>query len=118
MNNNEPSKAALDTISIMKELSDIKSSLSVNTNETANIKSSVNEIKVTVNGMKNDYLTRREFDNQTKTLKEEASSLAEKLKIEQTFLVERVDKLYSIVYWFIGLLGVATFASLSQYIFK
>ncbi len=49
------------TSTIMKELSDIKASLAVNTNETANIKATISEIKTDVNTIKNDAVTRREF---------------------------------------------------------
>jgi phage-related tail protein len=42
---------------IMKELSDIKSSLATNTNETKNIKETVNEVKKVVNDMQSKYIT-------------------------------------------------------------
>lgn len=48
---------------IMKELSDIKASLAVNTNETANIKQSISEIKSDVKDIKNDSVNRREFSD-------------------------------------------------------
>ena len=47
---------------ILKELSDIKSSLAVNTSETANIKQSIAEIKVDIKEIKDDYVIRREFN--------------------------------------------------------
>ena len=47
---------------ILKELSDIKASLAVNTNETANIKGSLTEIKIDIKEIKNDYVIRREFN--------------------------------------------------------
>lgn len=49
------------TATIMKELSDIKASLAVNTNETANIKGSIGEIKSDIKEIKNDSVNRREF---------------------------------------------------------
>lgn len=48
---------------LMKELSDIKSSLAVNTNETANIKQSIAEIKTDVKDIKSDGVNRREFND-------------------------------------------------------
>lgn len=60
---------------ILKELSDIKSSLAVNTNETANIKSSITEIKADMKDIKNDFITRREMTEAIASLKEEVSPL-------------------------------------------
>lgn len=60
---------------ILKELSDIKSSLAVNTNETANIKASITEIKADIKDIKNDFITRREMTETLATLKEEISPL-------------------------------------------
>jgi hypothetical protein len=51
---------AQSTNVIMKELSDIKSSLAVNTNETANIKASIGEIKGDIKDIKDDSVNRRE----------------------------------------------------------
>lgn len=48
--------------SIMKELSDIKASLAVNTNETQNIKNSLGEIKVDMKEIKSEFINRREFN--------------------------------------------------------
>lgn len=46
---------------ILKELSDIKSSLAVNTTETANIKASITEIKMDVKEIRQETVSRREF---------------------------------------------------------
>ncbi|HEX5429850.1 MAG TPA: hypothetical protein VFX17_02090 [Patescibacteria group bacterium] len=59
---------------VLKELSDIKSSLAVNTNETANIKQSIAEIKLDIREIKTDFVTRREFNDAIKTLREEDPS--------------------------------------------
>lgn len=48
--------------SLMKELSDIKASLAVNTNETQNIKKSMDEIKSDIREIKNDFVNRRELN--------------------------------------------------------
>src|SRR5689334_11465800 len=58
---------------ILKELSDIKSSLAVNTNETANIKQRVTELQVDVKEIKNDYIVRREFNEQVANLRDDIS---------------------------------------------
>ncbi len=49
------------TSTILKELSDIKSSLAVNTNETANIKARLTDIQADVKEMKTESVSRREF---------------------------------------------------------
>src|SRR3990167_10469520 len=56
---------------ILKELSDIKASLAVNTNETQNIKSSIVEIKQDIREIKTDFVTRREFNEAIKTIRDE-----------------------------------------------
>lgn len=56
------------TQTILKELSDIKASLAVNTNETANIKASVAEIKIDVREIKNDFVPKRELDDRLRTI--------------------------------------------------
>lgn len=69
------------------------------------IQRDINEIKGDVKDMKKDYVSRREFSDSLKDLGD---------KTETHFIVieDRVGKLYSIVYWFMGLLGTATFVSL------
>jgi uncharacterized coiled-coil DUF342 family protein len=57
---------------VLKELSDIKSSLAVNTNETANIKGSISEIKSDIKDIKADVVTRREFNDTVNTLRKES----------------------------------------------
>jgi len=46
---------------ILKELSDIKSSLAVNTSETANIKNHITEIKTDIKDIKALYVTQSEY---------------------------------------------------------
>ncbi len=57
--------------SILKELSDIKASLAVNTSETKNIKDTISEIKTDLKEIKNDFVNRRELTDVIKSLKEE-----------------------------------------------
>lgn len=65
----EATKTLGQDSTILKELSEIKSSLAVNTNETGNIKTSIEEIKTTVKEIKEDYPNRREFNEALKLLK-------------------------------------------------
>lgn len=60
---------------ILKELSDIKASLAVNTSETNNIKSSINEIKIDIKEIKALYITHDEFKTVTKTDEDHESRL-------------------------------------------
>ncbi len=48
--------------SILKELSDIKSSLAVNTTETNNIKVSITEIKTDIKDIKTKYITQDQLN--------------------------------------------------------
>lgn len=69
------SQAQAQMTILMKELSDIKASLAVNTNETQNIKASIGEIKTDIKEIKNDFVNRREFSEAIKDLHEEISPL-------------------------------------------
>lgn len=60
---------------ILRELSDIKSSLAVNTNETANIKASISEIKGDIKEIKNDFVNRREFTDSLLEIRKEISPI-------------------------------------------
>lgn len=64
---------------ILKELSDIKSSLAVNTTETANIKLSITEIKGDIKDIKNDTVTRRELSDALKGRDDEAKAYYKKV---------------------------------------
>jgi len=79
---------------ILKELSDIKSSLAVNTDETANIKQRVTELQVDVKEIKNDFINRREFNEQIATLS------------------GRVDFFQKIVYSVFSVIGIAVLAAI------
>lgn len=60
---------------ILKELSDIKSFLAVNTNETSNIKSVVAEIKEDLKTIKNDFINRRELNEVVSSIHSEIAPL-------------------------------------------
>lgn len=77
---------------ILKELSDIKSSLAVNTSETANIKNNINDIKVDIKEIKNDFVNRREFNEATATLRKEFSDANTLIKTEFLDAVKAVRK--------------------------
>ncbi len=85
---------------ILKELSDIKSSLAVNTNETANIKQRVTELQVDVKDIKNDFINRREFNEQI------------------TALAGRVDFFQKIVYSVFSIVGIAILGAILKSVLK
>ena len=58
--NNNTGDAGNNQSNIMKELSDIKSSLATNTEATANIKESVNDVKGVVKEMQKNYITQEQ----------------------------------------------------------
>lgn len=60
---------------IIKDLSDIKASLAVNTAETSTIKDNIKEIKTDIKEIKSDFVNRREFTEGLQTLREEISPL-------------------------------------------
>lgn len=85
---------------ILKELSDIKSSLAVNTNETANIKSRVGEIQADVKEIKNDYIVRREFNEQLETIN------------------KKVDFFQRLVYSVFSVMGLGIFGAILRLVLK
>lgn len=50
-----------NTTAILKELSDIKSNLAINSTETINIKQNITEIKADIREIKNDSVSRQEL---------------------------------------------------------
>lgn len=65
----------LHQVAIQKDLSDIKASLAVNTNETGNINKSINRIESDIKDIKNDYVNRREFTEGLETVRSEVQPL-------------------------------------------
>ena len=89
---------------LMRELSDIKSALAVNTSETANIKATVGEIKMDVREIKNDFITRREANEKdTERMKE---------------INAKIDPLKRIVYGTVGIVGAAIVGGLIKLVLK
>ena len=77
-NINQPDGERNSNGNIMKELSDIKSSLAVNTSETGNIKASIVEIKGDIKEIKSKYITyeqHKEVQEEIKCLKTDSESL-------------------------------------------
>ena len=60
---------------ILKELSDIKSNLAINSTETANIKATIQEIKNDVKEIKGDVITRREHNELIKLVNDQGKQL-------------------------------------------
>lgn len=69
----EPQEHA--SVIIMKELSEIRTNLAVNTNETQNIKSTITEVKTSVSQIQQDFVSRREFNDRSSTIEEQISPL-------------------------------------------
>ena len=67
---------------ILKELSDIKASLAVNTNETQNIKLSISEIKTDVRDIKTNAVTQEQYKGLLEMLKDHE----ERLRVAETKL--------------------------------
>lgn len=68
-------KTIVQHLAVLKELSDIKSSLASNTTETSNIKNDVKEIRLDIKDIKNDFVSRREFTDGLETVRQELSPL-------------------------------------------
>ena len=64
---------------IMKELSDIKTSLAVNTTETQNIKETINEVKTDVKEMKKNYINQEQHNELIKRV----STLEDKTEAQE-----------------------------------
>jgi seryl-tRNA synthetase len=64
---------------IMKELSDIKTSLAVNTSETQNIKDTINEVKSDVKEMKKNYINQEQHNELIKRV----SALEDKTEAQE-----------------------------------
>ncbi len=60
---------------IMKELSDIKTNLAVNTNETQNIKAGLMKIETSVGAIQADFVSRREFSDRMAIVEEQISPM-------------------------------------------
>lgn len=88
----------------------------ITTNEVLSVKldfmqKDIAVIKGDVKEIKSDFVSRREFAEKTK---EELDKNEARFKVGE----DKVGKLYSIVYWFAAVSGLATFASLAKYIYK
>jgi elongation factor P--beta-lysine ligase len=96
---------------ILKELSDIKSALAVNSNETTNIKQRVTELQVDVKEIKNDFINRREFTEQVQALKLEYDEKFKTLK-------ETVELLWKIIYSIFGVIGLTVLGAIIKLVIK
>lgn len=71
---------------ILKELSDIKANQAVNSNETSNIKTRLTELQVDIKEIKNDFMTRREFNEAIGDVKEENAELKKQIATQNTVI--------------------------------
>lgn len=93
----------------------------VPTNDVLNVKldyiqKDIAVIKADVKEIKADYVTRREFETQLRdSISFSDSKIVTAKEVADArfgVLETRTDKLYNIVYWFLGLVGAATIVSL------
>lgn len=103
--NAESVQANNATNSILKELSDIKSNLAVNANETTNIRNSLGEMRVDIKEIKSDFVSRRESNEAFKEIKD--TIVAIKKTEEAQDLV--IDGLKSKINIWAGAFAVITF---------
>ncbi len=98
-------------IPVLKELSDIKSSLTANTVETTNIKSSIGEIKIDLREMKNESVGRREFTDVITGVKRQIVGVKEELEAE-------ISPLKKVVYGLVGLILTGVVVAILRGIIK
>lgn len=65
--------SSADTGAILKELSDIKSNLAVNSSETINIKSTIAEIKTDLRDIKSNFVTQTQYKDHEDRLRNQES---------------------------------------------
>ena len=87
---------------IMKELSDIKTSLAVNTETTSNIKESVNDVKGVVKEMQRNYITQEQHKVLVDSIADHESRLR---KVEMN--ITQIMTWGSIGVIFLGLVDIA-----------
>lgn len=83
-----------NTSAIMRELSDLKSNLAINSTETTNIKNTINEIKNDVKEIKNDFISRREFNESVVNIN------------------DQINPMKKVMYGLMGTVGLAVLGSL------
>lgn len=101
----EPEQTNSQSSAILKELSDIKASLAVNTSETANIKGTIGEIKQVIKEIQNDAVSRREFNESSLAIRRDYGIADKTLEHEFT---EALSPIKRLMYGLVGtvLLGV------------
>jgi hypothetical protein len=82
MNAEQVQVSNYQSTAILKELSDIKSNLAINSTETNNIKSAIIEIKTDLREIKADFVTRREHNEILKDVSDSKKKV-EKLEFWQ-----------------------------------
>ena len=105
---------------LMRELSDIKAALAVNTNETANIKLNLAELKTDIKDLKLNVADRVSLLEQEKMNKADADKLLEEANKVHEDLQKRIRKLEDWKIWVVaytsGIAGVLYF--ILDYFFK
>lgn len=93
-----PDITAVQASAILKELSDIKATLAVNTTETVNIKGTISEIKADIKEIKTSGISRPEFNSALEVIRKQIP--------DETDHEDRIRALENKVWKFIGALVV------------
>ncbi len=89
---NEVTQSSTDTSAILKELSDIKANLAVNSSETINIKGTISEIKVDLREIKSNFVTQ----TQHKVLVDLINDQEIRLRKVESYIDTLVGKIWGI----------------------
>lgn len=97
--NNFDNSGANNSGNIMKELSDIKSSLATNTEATANIKESVGKVETVVKDMQSKYITQEHLALLDKTYREQFAETTKKTDDHETRIRKSETNITKILTW-------------------
>jgi hypothetical protein len=116
MENMDGEQTNTQSTAILKELSDIKATLAVNTTETVNIKGSLTEMKVDIKEIRSNSVPRTEHTESLQAVRREFANGDERIKSDFNEGIQSVRKdialLQRIVYGAVGLILVAFFGGL------
>ncbi len=101
---------------ILKELSDIKASLAVNTSETGNIKVTISEIKSDIKEIKSDSASRRELNETSAAIRRDYliadNAIKEELSAALEGLKNDLSPLKKVMYGLMATVGLTIVGSL------
>ncbi len=102
--NDGVTQSSTDTSAILKELSDIKANLAVNSSETVNIKTTISEIKVDLREIKSNFVTQ----TQHKVLVDALADHENRIRANETFDDTLTGKMWGIGVLVSFVVGIAT----------